>query len=142
MKSANRFEFLHRVTYSDCTVGNHVYYSRYFEIVEAARGEFFRCRGFSLQDLQGRDLILPVIEAKALYHAPARYDDALVVYLSISELSLLRIHFLYEIALVSGLTIMKGETRHVCTSILERPKRMPKELNVALTPYVAGPSGR
>ncbi|EEF57182.1 hypothetical protein Cflav_PD0189, partial [Pedosphaera parvula Ellin514] len=32
----------YRVTYADCTVGNHIYYSRYLNLLEAARGEFFR----------------------------------------------------------------------------------------------------
>lgn len=35
------FVWNRRVTYADCTVGNHVYYSRYPDFLEEARGEFF-----------------------------------------------------------------------------------------------------
>ena len=50
--SAKTFQHQHRVTYADCTLGNHVYYGRYLEILEAARGEFFRQLGATF--LNGR----------------------------------------------------------------------------------------
>jgi acyl-CoA thioesterase FadM len=37
MASAEVFQHHLRVTASDCTVGNHVYYSRYLDWLEAAR---------------------------------------------------------------------------------------------------------
>ena len=39
------FSHAHRVTYAECTSGNHIYYGRYLELMEAARGEFFRHLG-------------------------------------------------------------------------------------------------
>ena len=36
------FRHPHRVSYAECTVGNHVYHSRYLDWLEAARGEFIR----------------------------------------------------------------------------------------------------
>jgi acyl-CoA thioesterase FadM len=35
----------HRVSYAECTVGNHIYHSRYLDLLEAARGEFIRSLG-------------------------------------------------------------------------------------------------
>ena len=43
--SGQVFRFEHRVPYALCTLGNHVYYSRYLDILEEARGEFFRHLG-------------------------------------------------------------------------------------------------
>ena len=34
---ADVFLHRHRVTYAECTVGNHVYYSRYLDLLESAR---------------------------------------------------------------------------------------------------------
>ena len=34
--------YTHRVTYAECTVGNHIYHSRYLDLLEAARGEDFQ----------------------------------------------------------------------------------------------------
>jgi acyl-CoA thioesterase FadM len=49
---ANPFCHTHRVTYAECTVGNHVYHSRYLDLLEAARGEFIRSLGATV--LRGR----------------------------------------------------------------------------------------
>ncbi len=32
------FQYQHRVVYAECTVGTHVYYARYLDMLEAARG--------------------------------------------------------------------------------------------------------
>ncbi|MGN6552400.1 MAG: hypothetical protein ACTHLW_01530 [Verrucomicrobiota bacterium] len=34
------FRHDHRVAYAECTVGNHIYYGRYLDVLESARGEF------------------------------------------------------------------------------------------------------
>jgi hypothetical protein len=31
------FRHTHRVTYAECTVGNHIYYARYLDLLEAAK---------------------------------------------------------------------------------------------------------
>ena len=50
----------HRVSYAECTVGNHVYHSRYLDWLEAARGEFIRSLGPTVREWQERDVIFPV----------------------------------------------------------------------------------
>ncbi|HEX4645160.1 MAG TPA: acyl-CoA thioesterase, partial [Verrucomicrobiae bacterium] len=57
----------YRVTYADCTLGNHIYYSRYLNLLEAARGEFFRQLGAPLLRLQEAETIFPVIECRLRY---------------------------------------------------------------------------
>lgn len=54
------FQYTHRVSYADCTVGNHIYYGRYLNLLEIARGEFFRHLGITLLQLQAQDTIFPV----------------------------------------------------------------------------------
>ena len=58
------FRHTHRVTYAECTVGNHVYHSRYLDLLEAARGEFIRSLGPTVLHWQEKDVIFPVIEAR------------------------------------------------------------------------------
>ena len=36
------FKHSHGVSYAQTTIGDHVYYSRYLEIIEDCRSEFFR----------------------------------------------------------------------------------------------------
>src|SRR5438132_11298610 len=65
------FKHTHRVTYSDCTAGNHVYYSRFLDLLEAARGEFFRHLGRTFLHWQESGTIFPVTECRLRYLAPA-----------------------------------------------------------------------
>ena len=51
-----RFAITHRVTYAECTVGNHIYHSRYLDLLEAARGEFIRSLGSTVLELQENDI--------------------------------------------------------------------------------------
>ncbi len=117
-----------RVTYADCTVGNHVYYGRYLEFLEAARGELFRSAGAPFTDWQERGAIFPVIEVQLRYKSPARYDDLLRIETTVLEAAGIRLTFGYRILRPDGSLCVEGETRHVCTHLDERPRRLPPEL--------------
>ena len=130
------FTYEHRVTYAECTMGNHVYYGRYLELLETARGEFFRKLGKTFLQWQQEDTIFPVLECTLRYRAPARYDDILQIEVLITELDKIRITFGYRIILKdTAKLILEAETQHVCTSLNEKPKRIPEELSAALLPY-------
>ena len=59
MSTAQIFEHHLRVPASDSTVGNHVYYSRYLDWLEAARNEFFRAIGHPFPELFETGIMLP-----------------------------------------------------------------------------------
>lgn len=126
--SAARLEYLHRVTYADCTLGNHVYHSRYFDILEAARGEFFRQAGFPLTVLQDQDTIFPVLECRAKFRFPARYDDLLKVAVWVTLARGVRLHFAHQVTIEPRGLILEAETLHACTNVSNKPKRLPPEL--------------
>lgn len=126
----------HRVTYAECTVGNHVYYARYLDLLEAARGEFFRSVGITFQQLQDSGAIFPVVEVKLKYKGAARYDDVLKIELWLTELERVRMNFACRIFNEAGKLLVEGQTMHVCTSMDEKLKRLPEELIAKLRPYV------
>jgi len=130
------FRFTHRVSYSECTVGNHVYYSRYLDLLESARGEFFRHLGKTLLQYQQEDVIFPVIEVAVRYLAPARYDDVLSIEVAPVTVHGVRLSFAYRIFTSSEKVILEGRTHHVCAGYNEKPKRLPKELCARLEPWV------
>jgi acyl-CoA thioester hydrolase len=130
------FQYTHRVVYSECTIGNHIYYSRYLDILEAARGEFFRHIGSPLRQLQETGCIFPVIGVEASYKSPARYDDVLTVEVWITELGGVRLTFGFRILSANTTLHVEGHTRHVCAGIDEKPKRLPKDLAERLQPYL------
>jgi acyl-CoA thioester hydrolase len=130
------FRHPHRVTYADCTVGNHVYYGRYLDLLEEARGEFFRHVGQPLLQWQGHDRAFPVIECRLRYLAPARYDDVLTIETWIMDVERVRLNVAYRIVNQDGREILRAETFHVCTSLEEKPRRLPEQLRSALLPHV------
>ena len=134
--AAQIFRHTHRVTYAECTIGNHIYYARYLNLLEAARGEFSRSLGTTLAQWQERDVIFPVIECRLRYKAPARYDDVLTIEIWLTAMEKVRLTFGHRIVNQNGTVILEAETLHVCTSLAERPKRLPEELVAQLAPYV------
>jgi acyl-CoA thioester hydrolase len=132
----NPFRYVHRVTYAECTVGNHIYHSRYLDVLEAARGEFLRSLGPTVLELQKRDCIFPVIEAQLSYKFPARYDDLLTIEVWVTAVEKIRVNFAHRIVNQNGKLILEAETFHVCTGLDEKPKRLPEELAEKLKPYL------
>ena len=136
MNAPQNFRHTHRVTYAECTVGNHIYYGRYLDLLEAARGEFFRHLGRPLLQLQEQDLIFPVIECRLRYKAPARYDDVLAIELWPTTAERVRLNFAYRVEKEGGGLILEAETSQVCTGLDEKPKRLPEDLAGLLQPYL------
>jgi acyl-CoA thioester hydrolase len=130
------FQHEHRVTYADCTVGNHVYYARYLDLLEAARGEFFRHLGVTFLDWQEQDVIFPVVEVRLCYKAPARYDEVLKAEIVVTAAERIRLNFGYRMVNPAGALILEAETWHVCTRRDEKPQRLPASLVAALQPYL------
>jgi acyl-CoA thioester hydrolase len=122
------FVYKHRVTYAECTIGDHIYHSRYLDLLEAARGEFLRSLGTTVLDLQNLDAIFPVVEARLRYKYPARYDDLLAIEVWPSLVDKIRVNFGHRILNQNGKLIVEAETFHVCTSREEKPQRLPEHL--------------
>lgn len=134
--TGQRFRCEQRVSYAHCTVGDHVYYSRYLDLLEVARGEFFRHLGQTFRHWQERDTIFPVVECRLRYKGAARYDDVLVTELWLTEAGKVRLNFAYRICDALGRILVEGETLHVCTTLQDKPKRLPEELATVLRPFV------
>ena len=130
------FRHPHRVSYAECTVGNHVYHSRYLDWLEAARGEFIRALGATVLQWQERDVIFPVIEARLRYKSPARYDDLLAIEVWPTLIERVRLNFGHRVTNQHGKLVLEAETLHACTGMDEKPKRMPGELAEKLRPYL------
>lgn len=130
------FRHNHRVTYADCTAGNHVYYGRYLTFLEACRGALFHHCGKSFLAWQEQEYIFPVIECHIRYKAPARYDEVLATETWLNQLRGTRLNFGYRIADQKDRLILEAETLHVCAGLNEKPRRLPKELIDQLQPFL------
>jgi len=126
------FRHQHRVSYAECTVGNHVYHARYLDFLEVARGEFLRSLGSPVEFWQGQDAIFPVIEARLRYKFPARYDDRLAIEVWPALAQGVRVNFGHRIFNQDHRLILEAETFHACTTAGEKPRRVPAELAAML----------
>ena len=130
------FRHPHRASYAECTVGNHVYHARYLDFLEAARGEFLRALGAPVAFWQGQDIIFPIIEAQLRYKAPARYDDLLAIEVWPSLVRGVRVNFGHRILNQDHQLILEAETFHACTTVAEKPRRIPPELVAKLENFL------
>ena len=78
-----KFSSLTRVGFSDTDAQGIVYYGRYFPYVDVARVEYFRHLGLLHAEFEG-DLVLRALNIE--YHAPARFDDLLEVFIRVERI--------------------------------------------------------
>ena len=117
-------------------MGNHVYYGRYPDLLEAARGEFFRYLGKSFLEYQEEGVIFPVSEVHLKYFAFAEYDDELRIECRLTAIRGARLGFGYRITKGEGVRILEGETLHGCVEASGRATRLPPALKERLQPYL------
>lgn len=77
-----------RVYYEDTDLAGFVYYANYLKFIERGRSEWVRALGVD-QAVMKRDdgVVFAVRRVEADYHAPAHYDDDLVVVTSVETVS-------------------------------------------------------
>ncbi len=69
-----------RVRYAETDQMGVVYYANYLVWFELGRVEVLRAVGYSYNELEIKHgCILPVIDARCRYRAPARYDDEILI---------------------------------------------------------------
>jgi acyl-CoA thioester hydrolase len=75
-----------RITWADTDAAQVVHFSNYFRFFEKAEEEFYRELGFSFTDIKNQGLWFPRVEACCQYKKPARFDDLLVIEMTVEKL--------------------------------------------------------
>ncbi len=87
-----------RVYYEDTDSGGVVYYANYLKFMERARTEWLRSLGFEQDELRQKEGILfAVRKVEVDYHAPARFNDELLVSVQIVSRGKASLSFRQEI---------------------------------------------
>lgn len=97
-----------RVRYSETDQMGYCYHGNYAQYFEVGRVETLRQLGLSYKKLEDQGYMLPVAELSVNYKFPAKYDDALTIKTSITEMRGARLAFEY--------TIMNEEERLIATA--------------------------
>ena len=88
-----------------------VYHSNYFVWFETARIMMLDQIGSPYKAMETKGYFIPVLEAKASYLSPARFDDRLDVHIYMRKRPLVRFYFEYEVKRSKEL-LVEGSTTH------------------------------
>jgi acyl-CoA thioester hydrolase len=120
-----------RVRYAETDRMGVAYHGEYLPWFEVGRTDWLRCEaeGRSYRRLERAGWFLPVVELRARYHSPARYDDEVVVRTRLAEASRARMVFEYEAARAADDRLLAtGSTVHAVTDGEGRPRRLPADV--------------
>ena len=118
----------YRVCYADTDQMGVVYYANYFMLFERARTELLRLNGLSYKQIEEQGFMLPVLDAHAKYHRPARYDDLLDVTARVVEFDGLKLKTACEVKR-DGVLLVDGDVTLVFLNAQTgRPSRPPENI--------------
>lgn len=133
-----------RVRYAETDQMGVVYYANYLVWFELGRVEVLRAVGLSYKTLEAdHGCILPVVEARCRYCAPARYDDEILIETSPALLRGTVLKFAYQVYRKPAKEseerelLAEGETVHVvCDEHFQR-KPLPEHYAEAMRQLIA-----
>ncbi|MGD0637807.1 MAG: thioesterase family protein [Nitrososphaerales archaeon] len=123
-----------RVRYADTDTMRVVYYANFFVWFESGRVELLRSKGIVYRDIEEMGIFMPVVEAKASYKAPARFDDELLVKTRIREMGNTSVTFENEVYRLPEMELLcRGGTVHVVVGKDGKPMPIPEALRTRLS---------
>ena len=123
-----------RVRYAETDQMGVVYYANYFVWFEIGRTDLLRESGWTYRDMETDGFSLPVIEARCMYHASAKYDDDIEVRTTGEMLSPVRLQFTYQVVrTLDSTTLATGVTVHATLGRNGKPCRLPARVRTALS---------
>jgi len=105
-----------------------VHHSNYFAWFEIGRTEFMKAMGMPYSEVERNGILTPLSECMANFKFGAKYEDELVIRTTISNLTIARIEFSYEVLReVDGKLIATGVTKRGFTNPELRPINVKKK---------------
>jgi acyl-CoA thioester hydrolase len=88
------------------------------------RTEMLRAHGYSYRQFEDEGLFMVVSEARVNYHAPAEYDDRLLLRTRVEKIGAAHIKHAYEVIRETRI-LVTGSTTVVCVDREGRVRRLP-----------------
>lgn len=116
-----------RVRYAETDQMGVVYHANYLVWFEVGRVELIRGMGLDYRSMEQEEgAMIAVVEARARYKAPARYDEELIVRTHLAGVRGSVVRFTYTVLrAVDGLLLCEGETVHLVVGRDMRRRPMP-----------------
>lgn len=114
----------------------YVYYGIYAMYYEVARVESLRQLGVTYKEIESMGVMMPVLENRSRFLAPARYDELLRIVTVLRQPPGVRIRFEYSIYNEANELIHEGETLLAFVDkTTGRPCRPPERMRQVLEPF-------
>ena len=117
-----------KIYYHDTDCGGVVYYANYLKYLEEARSEYFEERGLIIKDMLKNGIGFVVARQEIDYKSPSFYGDTLEVKTRVTDVSLTRVNFEYDIVKDSRQLVASAKTVIVFVDKTLKPKRIPEEI--------------
>lgn len=108
-----------------------VHHATYLVYFEAGRVDYLHKRGVSYEAWVKRGIHLPVVEARARYRRPVRFDDLVVVETTVSACTRVTCNWEYRVHRGDEL-VAEGHTLLCCVGDDLSPRRIPDDIAAVL----------
>jgi acyl-CoA thioester hydrolase len=113
-----------RVRYQETDGQRRVHHANFLTYFEMGRTEMLRAHGRTYREFEEAGLFMVVSDVSVRYHAPADYDDLLLLRTRVEKVGAAHIRHAYE--LIRGTRILvTGTTTVVCVDAEGRVRRLP-----------------
>jgi acyl-CoA thioester hydrolase len=120
-----------RVRFCETDLMGIVHHATYLVYMETGRVEWLRRRGVTFSEWASRGIHVAVVEAHVNYRVPLRFDDAVVVETTLSELRAVSLKYTY-VLWRDGTKIADGFTRLAYVNESQKLVRIPDDVRDAL----------
>lgn len=129
-----------RVRYAETDQMGVVYHANYLVWFEVGRVELMRALGLEYKLLEQEfGCLIAVVEARARYRAPARYDDEIAVRTTLQAMRGAVLKMTYDVVRVQdGQLLCEGETMHVVVDRAMKKRSLPAVYEEAFRALLAG----
>jgi acyl-CoA thioester hydrolase len=113
-----------RVRYQETDGQRRVHHANFLTYFEMGRTEMLRAHGYSYRQFEDEGLFMVVSEARVNYHAPAEYDDRLLLRTRVEKIGAAHLKHAYEVIRETRI-LVTGSTTVVCVDREGRVRRLP-----------------
>ena len=116
-----------RVSYHETDGQRRVHHANYLNYFERGRVEMLREAGLSYKEFEQQGRMLVVAEMSVRYHAPAEFDDLLILTTELVDVGKVRLKHRYRIEREEQL-LVEAESTIACIDFQGIPRRLPESL--------------
>jgi acyl-CoA thioester hydrolase len=121
------------VRYAETDAQGVVYYANYFVWFEVGRIDFLRAMGLSYAEMEHDGVGFVIAEASCRYHAPAHFDEVLMVRTRLEEVKVRSFTLSYEVMnQTTGQLLATGRTAQVVVDRSGKPVAIPPHIREKL----------